>query len=235
MLYFKKRSDKAEIMDDLEMEGPELKATLEQIAWVNKLLGGLAISQAALAQLLQRWPKEKPLRLVDLGCGGGDALRAFALWGRKKGYRLDLLGIDANAYCLEQARLWSSDFPEIRYAQLDVFGEKFATLEFDIAHCALFLHHFEEEALDQLLLQLREQAQWGGIVNDLERSKLAHFLFRLVTKLLGASPMVRYDGLLSIQKSFLGQEWRERLGRLGYRNYRLRWAWAFRHKILWWK
>lgn len=202
---------------------------------MNKLLGGLAISQAALAQLLQNWPKEKPLRLVDLGCGGGDALRAFALWGRKKGYRLELLGIDANAYCLEQARLWSSDFPEIRYTQLDVFGEEFAALEFDVAHCALFLHHFEEEALDQLLLQLKGQAQWGGIVNDLERSKLAHLLFRLVTKLLGASPMVRYDGLLSIQKSFLGREWTARLGRLGYRHYRLRWAWAFRHKILWWK
>jgi len=57
MLYFKQRSEKEEIMDDLEMEGPELKATLEQIAWVNKLVGGVAIRQDACAQLLQNLPK----------------------------------------------------------------------------------------------------------------------------------------------------------------------------------
>src|SRR4029453_318053 len=46
----------------------------------------------------------KRFRLIDVGFGGGAVLRAIARWGRRRGTRADLVGVDLNEKSLAAAR-----------------------------------------------------------------------------------------------------------------------------------
>ena len=90
------RSNATELMDDFSMEGELLRDTLDKLGSINKWLGGNKITIDGVEKLLENQPKGKVYNIIDLGCGHGDTLRLIADFGRKKGYRLKLRGIDAN-------------------------------------------------------------------------------------------------------------------------------------------
>ena len=233
MFHYKQRSSEQEIMDDLEMEGEELATTLRQIAMVNRWLGGSEVALQGLKKLLKNIPKtEQPIRILDIGCGGGEILRLIADWGRKTGRKLELIGMDANLFTINYAAAESKAYPEICFEQVNVFAEEFANLQFDVAICSLFMHHFTNEEIIQLLKIMKPAAKIGLIINDLERSALAHFLFNGVTAILGASKMVRYDGKLSIKRGFIKKDWQELLTAVPVDKYSIQWKWAFRHQII---
>jgi hypothetical protein len=54
----------------------------------------------------------------------------------------------------------------------------------------------------------------------------------LVTGFLGASPMIKYDGKLSIKKSFLKQDLKNLLVNLKNISYNISWKWAFRYVVV---
>ena len=90
------RSADIEIMDDLDMSGELLIKTLDQIAGINKWLGGNGLTIDGIKTLLLNHPNDKTISIIDLGCGNGDMLREVAEFGQKNGYKFKLLGIDAN-------------------------------------------------------------------------------------------------------------------------------------------
>jgi len=73
-LNLKDRSTQTEIMDDFSMEGELLKRTLDQIALINKWLGGNSVTINGLQKLWKDIPLEQEITIVDLGCGNGDML-----------------------------------------------------------------------------------------------------------------------------------------------------------------
>ncbi|MEL6592716.1 MAG: methyltransferase type 12, partial [Bacteroidota bacterium] len=100
MLEFAQRSNEEEWMDDLQMEGAELAKTLDQLSLINNWLGGAGPSVNGVAQLIKR-STQAEYTIADIGSGAGDTLRAIAKWGRKQNLKLNLIGFDANAYCVE--------------------------------------------------------------------------------------------------------------------------------------
>lgn len=231
-MNFKERSYEPEIMDDLEMEGEELASTLRQIAMVNSYLGGTNVVLAALKKMLREQKLDRPIKIIDLGCGGGEILRKIADWGRKKGIAFELIGIDANAFIVDYAAKHSEAYPEIQFKQLNVFAEDFANLEYDIVLCSLFLHHFTNEEIVDLLQKMRNSARLGLVINDLQRSALAYRLFNFITRLLGASKMVRLDGLLSIRRAFRRADLELYMQKAQIKEYKIQWKWAFRYQVL---
>lgn len=229
---FSKRSYEPEIMDDLDMQGEELAATLRQLAMVNRWLGGLNVVLQGVKRLLatqKTFPKA--LKIIDIGCGGGEVLRLIADWARKKNIKTELIGIDANAFTIAHAANLSKDYPEITFLQMNVFEADFAAMDYDIALCCLFLHHFTETEIVQILKTITNSARIGIVINDLQRSALAHFLFDLVTRVLGASKMVRYDGKLSIRRAFNKKELHELMKDADIKKYKIAWRWAFRYEL----
>jgi 2-polyprenyl-3-methyl-5-hydroxy-6-metoxy-1,4-benzoquinol methylase len=231
-MNFKTRSYEPEIMDDLEMEGEELASTLRQIAMVNKYLGGTEVVLAGVKKLLKGKSVDRPIKIIDLGCGGGEILRKIADWGAKKGIELELMGVDANAFIVDYAADLSQDYSNIRYRQINIFSPEFEDLEYDIALCSLFLHHFTDQEIVELMKKMRKSAKIGLLINDLHRSKLAHTLFDLVTRILGASHMVRYDGKLSIRRAFRRKDLEEYMQKAQIQNYDVKWKWAFRYQLI---
>lgn len=234
IISFKTRAIDEEIMDDLDMSGPVLHKALDQLEVVNRWLGGNQLSIRGIRQILKNRPNtapKSPIKILDLGCGGGDGLRAIADWGRKNGIPLQLCGLDANAYTVEYARQRSTDYNEIQYQQVNVLDASFDPKGYDIILCALFLHHFDGSELDQLLNRLNQSGAYL-LINDLHRHWLAYYLFYLVCFVFQASDMTREDGLLSVRKGFRKTEWTTMLKRHNINNYKLQWKWAFRHLLI---
>jgi 2-polyprenyl-3-methyl-5-hydroxy-6-metoxy-1,4-benzoquinol methylase len=233
MFHYKKRSNESEIMDDLEMEGDELASTLKQLARVNRWLGGSSVALQGIKSLLKlQGDNPKTLKIVDIGCGGGEILKLIADWARKNGIKTELIGLDANAFTVEYAKKYCSDYPEISFRQLNVFSEEFAALEYDIALCSLFLHHFTEAEIVKILKTLNNSAAIGIVINDLERSKLAYLLFDIVTRILGASKMICSDGKLSIRRAFTKRELVKLFEDATINKPKITWKWAFRYEVL---
>lgn len=226
------RTKEEEIMDDFSIEGPILHDTLDKLATINRWLGGNKITLQGLKVLLKEVSKDHPITIIDLGCGGGDILRIIADYGMKEGYNFKLIGIDANKSATDYARTLSSDYDNLQFVYMDIFSEEFIALRYDIVIATLFLHHFKEEQLLQILNLLLKRATLGIVVNDLHRHQLAYYLFKLVT-LPVKNKMIVEDGLTSVLRGFKRKEL-ENMSMELQATYQLNWKWAFRYQwVLW--
>ena len=226
------RTDEDEIMDDFSIDGVVLHDALDKLATINKLLGGNSVTLNGLKILLKDHSKMTPIIIIDLGCGGGDILRSIAAFGKNEGYNFQLIGVDANKNATDYAETLSKDFENIRFLHVDVFSEAFKTLHYDVVITTLFLHHFKEIQLLQLLNHLLETARIGIVVNDLHRHRLAYYLFKLIT-IPVSNKMIIADGLTSVLRGFKRKELVDLSKQLKIR-YQLKWKWAFRYQwILW--
>lgn len=224
------RTNQSELMDDFSMEGEHLRDTLDQIAQINRLLGGNSITLNGVEILIQRIPKTEEITIVDLGCGNGDMLRALSVFADKNEWNFRLIGIDANEFTINYARELSALYPNITYLTEDIFSEKFQNLEYDIALCTLTLHHFNEEELMHLMGTLNKNAGIGIVVNDLHRNAIAYRLFQLVCFVFRLDEMPKKDGLVSILRGFKKHELKRFSEKLKLNNYTIRWKWAFRYQ-----
>jgi SAM-dependent methyltransferase len=226
------RATTPELMDDLSLATDELRQNLDELETVNTWLGGYRPVLAALARLRPHFPPGRPLRLADLGSGGGDTLRRIATWARRRRVPVALVGVDANAFMLDYAAAKSQTYPEISYAQLDIFAPEFAAQPYDVLTASLFCHHFTDAELVALLRRWQQQAQVAVIINDLHRHPLAYYSIKWLTRLLGGSRLVQHDAPLSVARAFSRADLQRLLAQAGITHYALRWCWAFRWQVV---
>jgi len=224
-----KRSDKTEIMDDLEMEGDLLSRSLAKLDWINKWLGGNNVTLSALDKLLINHPKDQVLKIVDIGSGSGDMLRLVTDKLRKQGQKVEILGMDANDFTVNYARKQGIDYPEIKYKTAYVNAETFQDLEYDILLGTLFLHHLKDDDIINVMKIGTQKARLGVIINDLNRSQVAYFLFYLLTLFI-PNPMIREDGLTSILRGFKKEDLEKYTETLDIAGSSIKWKWAFRYQ-----
>jgi len=224
------RSNKSEIMDDFTMKGELLRDTLDKLGSINKWLGGNSITIDGIKQLLKGNSKDKTYSIIDLGCGHGDILRLVADFGRKKGYKFKLIGIDANQDTIDYANELSENYPELTFRNEDIFSDEFQKINYDIALTTLFLHHFKEEEIVDLLSSLSNKATLGIVVNDLQRSEIAYGLFKLLGLVI-SNYMIKQDGLTSILRAFKREDLERISNKLNLKS-QIRWKWAFRYQWL---
>ena len=222
------RSKDIEIMDDLDMSGELLIKTLDQIAGINKWLGGNGLTIDGIKTILKTQSKDKIISIIDLGCGNGDMLREVAEFGKKNGYKIELLGLDANQTTIDYAIQLSADYPEITYRKEDVLSKEFETHSYDIALCTLFLHHFEDTVALSFIQTLVKNAKIGVVINDLHRHRLAYYLFKILTLVIN-NDMVKTDGLISILRGFKRKDLERFSKKINYKS-TITWRWAFRYQ-----
>ena len=219
-------------MDDLTLASDALRRNLDELETINTWLGGYAPVLDALARLRPYFPAGRPLRLADLGSGGGDTLRHVARWARRRRLPIALIGIDANPFMLDYAAAKATAYPEISFQQHDIFSAEFQQQPYDVLTASLFCHHFPDEQLVALLQQWQRQARVAVVINDLHRHPLAYHSIRWLTRLLRGSYLVRHDAPLSVARAFTRRDWQRLLAAAGITRYALRWRWAFRWQVV---
>ncbi|MGS0747138.1 methyltransferase domain-containing protein [Halpernia sp. GG3] len=222
------RTDLEESMDDFSMDNEGLITALDDIAKINHVLGGNAVTLDGVKKLLENFPTDKTVTIMDFGCGNGDMLRMLADYAKSKNLKFNLIGIDANAASIRHAENCSKDFDNISYLAEDIFLYDFSKYNIDIALITLTLHHFKDDEILNLMRVIFNIVKKGIVVNDLQRSKLAYRLFQAIIFIFRLEKMTANDGLISILRGFKRPDLEKFSKELGFKKYSITWKWAFR-------
>jgi ubiquinone/menaquinone biosynthesis C-methylase UbiE len=229
------RSNEKELIDDLELDNDALRQNLEELALINKYLGGNQVTTSGLSRLLPNSlipNPQSPITISDLGCGGGDMLMVMADWAKKKGINAQFIGIDANDFMIDFGTKRTANYKNISYSHQDIYSDEFQEKSFDIVTMTLFCHHFSEESLVTLLQQLKKQTRIGIVINDIHRHWFAYHSIAWITKLFLKSYLVKNDAKLSVWRAFVKKDLEKIIQKSGFTKYSIRWKWAFRWEVV---
>lgn len=197
----KYRSQEPEMMDNPNLEIEELKMVFQDINRVNWVLMGNQLTKKHLWRTISKKP-EKTYTIYDFGCGDGQLLRELSRFLRKKGIQFSMFGIDISDKALAIATENSSDHPEINYIKLDVLNNENTIAPCDILLCNLTLHHFQDEHIPTILNRFIQFTRQEIVINDLKRSAMAAFGFKIISTLFLKTAIAKNDGLVSVKSGF---------------------------------
>jgi SAM-dependent methyltransferase len=203
MPFLAHRRREAEWMDEPDADPDELRRSLAFIRRVNTLLGYTRATLRHLDRFSRAWKPGERIRIIDLATGSADIPLAILRWADRKGFDIEIVGVDRHPVTASAAAAASRD-PRLRIVQADVFDLPFPPASFDYALTAMFLHHLDDDQVAAVLRTMDSLATRGLVVADLLRRYRAYAWITLFTAL--ANPIVRHDAKVSVAQSFSKQE-----------------------------
>jgi SAM-dependent methyltransferase len=201
---------------DLGIAPEEALRSLADLRFVNRWLGNRGRFLEAILPYLRS--SARP-RLLDVGSGSGDVPVALR---RALGGRLTAVGVDIKLLHLQAAPA------ELLRVVADAHRLPFSPGTFDVVTASLFLHHFDQSALPDLLRSLYALARRALVVNDLRRARVPYVFGRAVFPFLFKSRVSVEDGLISIRSSFREPELRAAFAAAGVPSVRIERNWPYR-------
>ncbi len=186
---FSKRVIRPEILD--HAEASEARSNLADLVRINRYFGGHHIIRSMLERVVR---KDESFSLLDIGAASGDTARTIA--GIYPNARVTSL--DYNAVNLERAPA-----PKLI---ADAFDLPFRPGSFDFVMSSLFLHHFSDEQVTDLLRSFYLLARRGVLIADLERHVLPFVFLALSKPVFGWGRITVHDGLRSVRAAFRAGE-----------------------------
>ncbi|MBK5293416.1 MAG: methyltransferase domain-containing protein [Acidobacteriia bacterium] len=179
---------------------------LRDLVRINRYFGGHRIMRGLLASVAPA----TPFTVLDIGAAGGDHARAIRSWFPQA----TVTSLDCNSVNLGNA-------PPPRLLA-DATRLPFDRRSFDFVTSALFLHHFPDAQIVEMLASFHQTARRALIVSDLERNRLAYYTLPATGWLFGWSPITLYDGPVSVQASFRKRELADLARQAGLHRARIR-------------
>jgi SAM-dependent methyltransferase len=226
-LYSNSRSYQKELLDRDDIPFEDIRQNMYELDVINRKLGGHAITVAGLKKTTEQidvYPDV--LRIVEIGCGGGDNLRVIKEWAKAHDIKVQLTGVDINPECVRYAQSVSEN-KGMHFICSDYRDASFEQNP-DVIFSSLFCHHFNEKDLVFMMKWMRDNCRIGFFINDLHRHPLAYYSIKLLTKAFSKSYLVKNDAPLSVQRGFTRKEWESIFKSAGINNYTIEWRWAFR-------
>lgn len=216
-----KKYSQPELMDDFSIQDERVDLALRELRLINHFLGGNTGSKRGVSKMISNLPNDK-IYLLDAGSGSSDVLDDL----KKKHKSVQVISLDRNKRVCNFIRKNNNFKPMIVCA--DVFNLPFKNKSIDIIHTSLFLHHFDNESLKNILRKFSDAAKHGIVINDLRRSLLAFVGIKTLTMLFSRSELVRSDAPISVRKGFIKSELNDLLNEMHFSNYEVGRKWAFR-------
>jgi 2-polyprenyl-3-methyl-5-hydroxy-6-metoxy-1,4-benzoquinol methylase len=191
-----------EIMDDPGQAEADFTAALDGLETLNRI----TFAHRPLLAFLDRLVAEEgltSLSFLDVGAGGGDALRAVARWGERRGIATDLWGLDRSPWAERHAAARGT---RARWITADLFDLP-ADRRFDIVTCSLFAHHLDDPTLVRFLRWLPAHATRRWLILDLHRHRIPWAAVWAGTRLMRMHSMVTHDGPVSVMRGFTRDDW----------------------------
>lgn len=224
------RSYQKELLDRNDIPFDDIKRNMQELDFINRKLGGHDITLDGIVTLIKNQMNfNSSVSILEIGCGGGDNLRAIRNWAERIHLPVQLKGVDINPQCISFARQQKRN----RGIEFIVSDYKNVLLEQqpDIIFSSLFCHHFKEDELAFMLQWMRQNSQVGFFINDLHRHWLAYYSIKLLTTIFSKSYLVKNDAPLSVHRGFKKKDWNAIFAEAGIRNFNCQWRWAFRWLI----
>ena len=190
-----------ELLDGDGVSPSEAEASLADIEWVHRRLGGRAMVRRRLLPLLATLPppRQGALSVLDLGCGSGHVGRDLLAAAAESGVRLRVLGLDRKT---SHARL----APRGTAMTGDALRLPFPDQSVDVVLSTLFLHHFAPAEIARLLTESRRVATAAVVAFDLSRHRLALAAIAVVGPLVFSSRLSVLDGKTSVRQAYTPEE-----------------------------
>lgn len=201
------RNLKPEIMDQPDLAAADHRQALDGLRRINAWSGSARILWSPLHQLAREL--RRPIRMLDLACGGGDVAIRLAQRARSANLPLQILGMDVSNVAVRHASEAAAKAGvPCSFLRKNALVDELPQ-DFDVVACSLFLHHLSEADAICLLRKMSRAARHLVLVNDLVRSRLGWLLAKAGTLLLSRSPVVHVDGPRSVEGAFRIDEARD--------------------------
>jgi SAM-dependent methyltransferase len=190
------RQPSKELLDE-DLPSHDARASLRDIEWVHRRLGGRWMLRSGLAPLLKELGPGS-LTLLDVGCGSGHVARDLED-APLPGVSVRVLGADiklAHVGLAPRGRSFAGDVVRLPLADRSV----------DVVFSTLFLHHFAPDELAKILAELGRVARRAVVAFDLVRSRPALFFISLVGPLFFESHVSVADGRASVRQAYTASE-----------------------------
>jgi ubiquinone/menaquinone biosynthesis C-methylase UbiE len=162
------------------------------------------------------------LKILDVAAGSADVTAAMASRAGEMGFKVLAVASDLNLAVLGQGMAWNREFHEISYALANGLQLPFPDNSFDIVHCSLVLHHLSEEDAVRFLKEMARVSRFAVIAGDLRRNFIPWALIWIISRLFTSNKYTRYDGPLSVLRSFTPREMKRLAEASGLKEFRVR-------------
>jgi ubiquinone/menaquinone biosynthesis C-methylase UbiE len=219
------KSYSPEIMDDFSIKDGRIDKALKELKTINYFLGGNSTTKAGIKKILKIIPGDSEVKILDAGSGASDVLLSVKhIITNPKYFCMDIN--------IRTCNFMKANSPSFNIICGNVLKFPIKNEEYDIAHASLFLHHFSEEKIKEIMKNLINSAKYGAVINDLRRSVLAYWGIKILTMLFSKSEMVKNDGPLSVKRAFTKKELLEIINDLNIERFQIKRKWAFRWLIV---
>lgn len=210
---FRHRVIEPELLDTLEPAAA--RDSLADLTRLNRDFGG----HSALRHVIEAaTTPDQRFTVLDVGAASGDMGRQIMKWRP-----------NASVTSLDyvESHLAAADPPRVAG---DGFRLPFPAGAFDYVFCSLFLHHFTDERVVDLLREFGRVARTAVLVVDLERKPIAYYFLPTTKWLLGWDPITVHDGMRSVAAGFSAGEMEELARSAGLDHPRVR-AHGFSYRV----
>jgi SAM-dependent methyltransferase len=198
------RAQLSEMMDE-PCTREEMRACLRDLARLNRwFFSCRPLLHWLNSSISPRTPR--PLRILDVGCGYGDALRRIERWARHRRLEVELTGLDVNPDSIVIAREATPPASRIQWVAADIFTYAPAP-PMHLVVSSLFTHHLLEGDIVRFLTWMERHASLGWFINDLSRAAVPYHFLRIFTRLTGLHRFVQHDAPVSVARAFVPQDW----------------------------
>jgi ubiquinone/menaquinone biosynthesis C-methylase UbiE len=192
-----------ELLDTLPPE--EARASLADLVRINHHWGGHSTLRILLKASV---PDSQAFTVLDVGAASGDMGACIRRW--YPAATVTSLDYVPSHLSVSQGPLVAGD----------AFWLPFRPGSFDYVFCSLFLHHFQDQEVIQLLRGFGRVARKAVLAIDLERNPIPYYFIAWSRPLLGWDPITVHDGAISVEAAFRREELKDLAQQAGLRNVR---------------
>jgi hypothetical protein len=185
----RQRLIKPEMLDHAPPE--DARANLDDLVRVNRYFGAYGILRKMMSDLVN---PDESFSMLDVGSASGDMGAAL-----RRSYSRGVVA----AMDLRCAHLADAAQPKLVG---DAFQLPFGPSSFDFVFCSLFLHHFSNEQVVELLGKFKRVARRAVLAIDLDRGPMAYHFLPKTRWLFHWRPITLNDGPISVQAGFKKEE-----------------------------
>ncbi len=202
-----------DVQELLDMPGQateqDLLHTLRDIRRANIFGLGTWVVKYHLDRLVESFPKNRTLTVLDIATGSADIPEELCRWAQKLGRKINITATDLSPEILAVARdrIKKAGFEDhVTFVACDAIAVPFSDRAFDVVTCSLALHHLTLTAAHGAMREMKRLSRLGFIINDIYRAQGAWIMAWVLTRLTTTNHLTRHDGPASVYRAFTPSE-----------------------------